>query len=204
MSRIQDIVLALAVTLVVIAARSIGLWGEDAPSLGSTYPLFLLVPALLGVPRILLALVYAGCFVLWSKQLLRGRADIPRRSLVLVISLLVSSYTFTTNWKDGITYQGTHYVCATFSLNLVVLLLLVISPAVASSHSESDSFCTVSFRAVCVALYLRYAVHGRGALVRVPNKALQATRRQSPCMSFASLTQRLSTIVRSRCGADGG
>jgi hypothetical protein len=127
MSRIQDVVLALAVTLVVIASRSIGLWGDGAPSLSSTYPLFLLVPALLGVPRILLALVYAGCFALWSKQLLRGRADIPRRSLVLLlISLLVSSYLFITNWKDGITYQGTHYVRATFSLNLVVLLLLVI------------------------------------------------------------------------------
>lgn len=127
MVQINDVVLALAVTLGVIAARSIGLWGDGAPTPASTYPLFLLIPALLGVPRLLLVLAYAGCFALWSKQLFRGEARIPRRSVaLLVLSFLASTYLFITSWKDGITYQGARYVHAVFALNLVALLLLII------------------------------------------------------------------------------
>lgn len=153
MSAIQNGMTALTVALAVIAARSIGLWGEGAPSPGSTYPLFLLLPAILGVPRGVLALAYAGCFAPWSKQLFSGHAAIPRRSLILsVIASMVSIYVFLTDWQDGVTYQGTFYVRTVLLLDLMAMLLLIVLAALnrrTPSLSRSALFHFALFAWLC-------------------------------------------------------
>ena len=132
---------ALAVVVAALAAHSLGIAGDGVPSLTSTYPVPLVLPAFFGVPRLLIALAYGPCFALWSKRLFQGRPEIPRRSLVLlVISCLLSCIFFVAGWGFGVKYQGTTYVswCLGFAVAGAVVLVLLLewnrrAPALGSS-----------------------------------------------------------------------
>ena len=85
--RTRLIVWALAVVIAALAAHSLGVAGDEVPSLSSTYPIPLVVPVFLGFPRLLIATAFGACFALWSKQLFRGSPEIPRRSFILFVVL---------------------------------------------------------------------------------------------------------------------
>jgi hypothetical protein len=140
--RTRGTVLALAVMVATLAAHSLGLAGDATPSLSSTYPLLLIVPlGFLGVPTVLIALIFGACFILWSSQLFHGRFEIPRRSLVLfVISALLSCILFVVGWRFGLQYQGRSYVfwSATLAAAGAALMILLLewnrrAPSVANS-----------------------------------------------------------------------
>jgi hypothetical protein len=127
--RTRVIVWSLAVVIAAIAAHSLGVAGDGMPSLSSTYPTLLIVPAFFGLPRLLIAAAYGASFALWSKQLFHGSPEIPQRSFVLfVVSGLLSILFFVAGWEFGVKYQGATYV--TWSLGFtvagaVVLILLL-------------------------------------------------------------------------------
>ena len=131
----------LAVLLAAIAAHALGVEGDGGPSLSSTYPTLLVLPAFMGVPPILIAVVYGACFALWCKQLFAGRAEIPRRSVVLFAgSFLLSIAIFVGGWRYGLKYQGTSYVywCLLLSIGCTIALVSLLiwnwcSPRVATS-----------------------------------------------------------------------
>jgi hypothetical protein len=123
--RTSVIVWALALAIAALAAYSLGVAGDGVPSLRSTYPIPLALPAFLGFPPLFIAAVSGACFALWSKQLFRGSAEIPQRSLVLfVVSGLLSILSFVVGWGFGVRYQGAHYV--NWSLGLAVAGVLVL------------------------------------------------------------------------------
>jgi len=151
--RSSSIVLALAVLIAALAAHSLGIAGDDMPSLSSTYPTLLVLPLFFGVPPVLIALAYGACFALWSKQLFQGRPEIPKRSIVLfVISCALSCFLFAAGWGFGVRYQGIHYVLwtAAFAVSgAAVLILLFFWNRRVPTFAKSAAFHSVLFGWLC-------------------------------------------------------
>jgi hypothetical protein len=152
-ARTRVIVWALAIVIAALAAHSLGVGGDAAPSLRSTYPTLLVLPALLGFPPLLVAAIFGACFALWSKQLFRGSAEIPQRSLVLFVVLgLLSILSFVAGWDFGVRYQGADYVNWSLGLavaGVVVLILLLLWNQRAPTWTISALFHFALFAWLC-------------------------------------------------------
>ena len=151
--RSTTVVLALAVFVAALAGLSLGFAGDGVPTLSSTYPIPLVVPALFGVPPVVIALAYGACFVLWSKQLFQSYPEIPKRSVVLfVISCVVSCLCFASGWRFGVQYQGRRYVLWTAALafaGAVILTLLLVWNRRAPTFAKSAAFHAMLFAWLC-------------------------------------------------------
>ncbi len=77
-------------------------------------------------------------FLAWNPGLLRGQAQVPKRSLVLLmIATPLTVIWFVESWKYGLEYQGRHYTQAICVANGVWLASLWI---ILASRWHRDSF----------------------------------------------------------------
>jgi hypothetical protein len=117
----------MAVILAAIAAHSLGVSGDNYPTLRSPYPVLLVIPAFLGVPVIVIAILFASAFAAWSNQLLRAEAAIPRRSIVLLfVAILLSGLVFISGWEYGLKYQGMNYLFPALAISALAVVILVV------------------------------------------------------------------------------
>jgi hypothetical protein len=94
---------------------------ENMPTLASPAPIPLVLLVFLGIPRVVIAGMYACGFSLWCVQLFQGNTHIPIRTLVLFfLSVALSLLGFVGSWDFGLKYQGAAYTvsCAIFSVAL--------------------------------------------------------------------------------------
>lgn len=71
-----------AVTLALVVAQALGLFGGGSPSVWSPAPFLLVIPALMGVPALLVLFLFVAVFCLWSPALFRPRfSDLSQRNL---------------------------------------------------------------------------------------------------------------------------
>src|SRR6185369_16219491 len=99
-----------AVSLALVGAQALGLFGGGSPSIWSPAPFVLVVPALIGVPALLVVFAFVAIFVVWSPALFRGESSIPRRTTVLyVVFAVLSAASYVSGWHYGIEYQGLRY-----------------------------------------------------------------------------------------------
>jgi len=98
-----------ALALLLVGWQSMGLFGGSAPSLLSPISFILGAIAVLSVPGAPIA--FGLIFVVWSSQLLRGRARVPKRTLFLwVATLILSTAWFCVGWEVGREFQGNKYL----------------------------------------------------------------------------------------------
>jgi hypothetical protein len=105
-----------------------GLMLDGVPTLRCPFPTLTVIPALfLSTGRLtwLAVLVPAGLFFLWTPGLFHGKADIPRRSWILlsVLTVLTVVY-FAGSWGYGLEYQGKRFTYGICALNAGWLVLL--------------------------------------------------------------------------------
>jgi hypothetical protein len=88
-------------------------------------------PALTAIPVLMLAqwhleyvalLIPALLFLSWNPQLFRGEGQIPKRSYVLFVLLVVlTAIDFAVSWKWGLKYQGPPFTAIVCSINIAWL-----------------------------------------------------------------------------------
>jgi len=105
-----------------------GLMLDGVPTLRCPLPTLTVIPALfLSTGRLtwLAVLVPVGLFFLWNPGLFHGKADIPRRSWILlsVLTVLTAVY-FAGSWGYGLQYQGKRFTYGICALNAGWLVLL--------------------------------------------------------------------------------
>lgn len=123
----RQVVLVLTIVVAGLAAHSLGVAADGFPTLRSPYPIFLVLLVFLGIHPLLVALIYALCFALWSLQLFRGSPRIPWRSLILfAVSAALSVAWFVGGWKYGLKYEGPTFVYGALTLNIVAAVLLTV------------------------------------------------------------------------------
>src|SRR5277367_4437235 len=106
------------VCLALVVGQALGLFGGGSPSIWSPAPFLLVIPALMGVPALLVLFLFVAIFCVWSPALLRGEATIPRRTIVLhVVFGILSAASYASGWHYGIQYEGLRYTvtCALLS-----------------------------------------------------------------------------------------
>lgn len=118
-----------AVSLALVAAQALGLFGGGSPSILSPAPLLLTIPALMGLPVLLVLFSFLVIFCVWSPALLRGEASTPRRTIVLyVVFATLSTASYVSGWHNGVQYEGLRYTvtCAVLSAALFSLCSLLL------------------------------------------------------------------------------
>ena len=114
------VVLATA-AVVLIAAQSLGLFGGRTPTLTSPASFPLIVPALLGGPPWLVAILWGALFVAWHPALLQGAAEVPSRTLALwLAAALLSGAYFLMSWRAGLAFEGSLFTRSSLAANLVL------------------------------------------------------------------------------------
>jgi hypothetical protein len=125
--------LTLVCGLALLIPAWIGLFLRGFPTILCPMPALTVIPAFLlanaGLYRIAIA-VPVVFFFLWNPHLLRGRAEIPKRTYFLfVTTILLSIIWFVGGWKYGLEYRGssfTYSVCVVNALWIALLCLLFI------------------------------------------------------------------------------
>ena len=118
-----------AISLALVVAQALGLFAGGSPSIWAPAQIFLVVPALMGVPAILVLLVFVGTFCAWSPALFRGESSTPRRTTVLfVVFGVLSAASYVSEWHYGIQYEGFRYTvtCAVLSAGLFSLCSMLL------------------------------------------------------------------------------
>jgi hypothetical protein len=134
--------------LLIPAAVGLGLFLSGAPTVLSPLPALTVIPALLlsdwhkmGNAAVIVPMLL---FFLWSFQLFRGEAKVPRRSYVLLALLAVlSAIDFVASWKWGLQYEGPKFTVVVCSVNIVWLAFLGL--AFARTRKGTTSFTTSLF-----------------------------------------------------------
>jgi hypothetical protein len=124
-----------SVSLAAIVAQALGLFGGASPSIWSPAPLLLVIPALAGVPVLLVLLSFVAVFCVWSPALFRGESSTPRRTTVLyVVFTILSAAFYASSWHYGVQYQGLRHTvtCAVLSASLFSLCSLLLWRSYAS------------------------------------------------------------------------
>jgi len=121
---------------------SLGLLVTNVPTILCPFPLITILSAFLlhaqggmkaavAVPMLL--------FFGWHPGLFRGDAQIPKRSYVLLIVLiLLSIVDFVAGWNWGLQYQGAHYTHVVCAVNVAWAAFLLL--AFARTRKRSSSF----------------------------------------------------------------
>ncbi len=116
--------------LALLIPASIGLLITNVPTILCPFPLMTIGPALLlsgqgsweaavVVPMLL--------FFAWHPGLLHGDANVPKRSYVLLIVLILLAIAdFVTSWNWGLQYQGAHYTHVVCAVNVVWAAFLIL------------------------------------------------------------------------------
>lgn len=127
MSRYVRAVCAATGGVMVIAGQSLGLFGGGSPTLMSPSSLPLILPAFLGVPAGLVAMLFGVVFLSWQTALLRGAAAVPRRTVILwAATTILSGAYFATSWRSGLLYEGLPYTRTSLVLNLFLLVVCTV------------------------------------------------------------------------------
>jgi hypothetical protein len=130
--------LGAGILVALIAAQSVGLFGMSTPFLLAPAPLLFVLLATVNVPAPLIPVLFAGLFWLFSLQLFRGEAAVPKRTFVLVVIAGVwSAAGFIIGWDFGVRYQGRGY---TLICLLVSLCMLAVSAAMLRRARLHPSF----------------------------------------------------------------
>jgi hypothetical protein len=118
----QVIAVSLATAVVVlIAAQSLGLFGGRTPTLISPASFPLIVPALLGVPPWLVAILWGASFVIWHPALLQGSPEVPSRTVALwLAAALLSGAYFVASWRAGRAFEGAVFTRLSLAADVVV------------------------------------------------------------------------------------
>lgn len=125
-SRSTGATLLASVSLLIPAAA--GLLTSGIPRTYCPLPMLTIVPAfVLSVHHLenLAITLPSLLFLVWSPGLMRGQANVARRShRLLAVLTLLSVYYFVTGWKLGVEYQGIEYTRAVCFINIVWVALL--------------------------------------------------------------------------------
>jgi len=124
-----------AVSLGLVVAQALGLFGGGSPSIWSPAPFPLVIPAFMGVPPLLVLFLFVAIFCVWSPALVRGESSTPRRTTVLYVVVgILSVVSYATGWHYGIQYEGLRYTvtCAVLSAVLFSLCSLLLWRSYAS------------------------------------------------------------------------
>jgi hypothetical protein len=111
--------LVLTFLLTAIVAHATGVFGDGAPTLNSPWPLLLTIPAFLGVPILLAALLFGGLFYFACRRI----ADRPRLAkstpLILALATITCAAYFTVSWSAGLEFQGRPFLYGCVFINAV-------------------------------------------------------------------------------------
>jgi hypothetical protein len=124
--------LGAGILVALIAARSVGLFGGASPFLLAPAPLIFVLLAAVDVPSPLIPVLFAGLFWLFSLQLFRGEAAVPKRTFVLVVVAGVWSVAgFIIGWDFGVRYQGRAYtlICLLVSACMLTVSAIMLRRA---------------------------------------------------------------------------
>jgi hypothetical protein len=107
--------------VILIAAQSLGLFGGRTPTLISPASFPLIVPALLGVPPWLVAILWGVLFVAWQPALLEGAVKVPSRTVALwLAAALLSGAYFLVSWRAGLAFEGSLFTRLSLAADLVL------------------------------------------------------------------------------------
>ena len=148
--------LALSIVLTAIVAHATGIFGDGSPTLESPWPLLLTIPAFLGVPILLAAVVFGGLFYFASRRVDSERSRLSKRSLIALglgaIACAAFSYF---SWSTGVEFQGKYFVHACALINtLAVSCLLSIW---AMNHWRAVPYSAIAFHFALFAWLGTYA-----------------------------------------------
>ncbi len=106
----------------------IGLFLRGFPTILCPMPALTVIPAFLltnvGLYPIAVA-VPVVFFLLWNPHLLRGRAEVPKRTYFLFAGIIVLSIIwFVGGWKFGLQYQGPRFIYSVCAINVLWISLL--------------------------------------------------------------------------------
>jgi len=126
-----------AVSLALVVAQALGVFGGGSPTILSPAPLLFVLPVFIGLPVLLILFLFLAIFCVWSPALLRGEVSTPRRTLVLyVVFAVLSTAWYVTGWHYGAQYEGLKYTvtcavlsAASFSLCSLLLWRSYASPS---------------------------------------------------------------------------
>jgi hypothetical protein len=115
--------LVLAFLLAAIVAHATGILGDGAPTLNSPWPLLFTIPAFLGVPILLAALLFGGLFYFACRRVDSDRPRLPKRiPLILALATIACAAYFIVSWGAGIEFQGKSFLYGCVFINTVAVL----------------------------------------------------------------------------------
>jgi hypothetical protein len=118
--------LLLAFLLTAIVAHATGVFGDGAPTLNSPWPLLVTIPAFLGVPIILTAVLFGGMFYFACRRIVSDRPRLPRRALlILALATIASAAYFIVSWSAGLEFQGKPFLYGCIFIDSVAVLGLL-------------------------------------------------------------------------------
>src|ERR1700693_4351975 len=95
--------LVLAVLLSVVVAHARGVLGDGAPTLNSPWSLILTIPAFLGVPILLTALLFDVMFYFACRRLVSDKPHLPKiTTLILALATIACAAYFIFSWSTSI------------------------------------------------------------------------------------------------------
>jgi hypothetical protein len=136
----------------VLVAQALGALGGGSPLLTTPVPFPLAIPALLGMPLLLVVLFYVATFCVWNLSLFQGDFSVPRRTLVLlVLGTLLSVLWYLYGWKYGLRYEEATYTRGCLVLSMA---LWVMSAIALWFGTTSPSFLKAIFSQTLIFLWL--------------------------------------------------
>jgi hypothetical protein len=127
--------LGAGILVALIAAQSLGLLGAVWPFSLAPAPLPFVALLTAKIPTPLIPVLFALLFWLWSSQLFRGEAAVPKRTFVLVVVAGVWSVAgFLMGWDFGVRYQGRAYTLLCLAMSIGMLWVSAVMLRRARSH----------------------------------------------------------------------
>src|SRR5271170_2627468 len=99
--------IAATLFLAAITAHALGIFGDGVTTLNSPWPLPLTLLAFFGVPRPLLAILFAGLFYFVCRRAILDKPRLPKgAAAALAVTVIASVGYFIASWHYGMEYQG--------------------------------------------------------------------------------------------------
>lgn len=115
--------MVLLAALALLGTAYIGVFVSGFPTVLCPFPALTVIPVFILSQWNLeyaAVLIPALLFLAWNPQLIRGEGKIPKRSLILLVLLVVlTAVDLVGDWNGGIKYHGSRYTAVVCSINIL-------------------------------------------------------------------------------------